>query len=122
MNPGGPGVERSDVPARTGETVGSLVGDELWERVFSRENLGAALGRVEANRGVGGVDGLGADQLRAWCVEHWADVRGRLDAGTYVPQPVRQVMIPKPDGRMRKLGVPTVLDGTAEGLVDSKTA
>lgn len=109
MNPRGPLAERSDVPARAGNTVSSLA-EDLWGLVFSRENLEAALRRVEANRGAPGVDGLRTDQLRSWCSEHWVGVRGSLDAGTYLPQPVRQVMIPKPDGRMRKLGVPTVLD------------
>jgi group II intron reverse transcriptase/maturase len=56
------------------------------------------------------VDGMTTAQLRPWLVEHWPEVRAALDAGTYRPAPVRQVMIPKPDGRMRMLGVPTVLD------------
>lgn len=109
MNPRGPLSERSEVPARVGNTVSSLSGG-LWELVFSRENLEAALRRVEANRGAPGADGLRTEELRSWCSGHWAGVRESLDAGTYRPQPVRQVMIPKPDGRMRKLGVPTVLD------------
>lgn len=109
VNPRGPLSERSEVPARVGNTVSSLSGG-LWELVFSRENLEAALRRVEANRGAPGADGLRTEELRSWCSGHWAGVRESLDAGTYRPQPVRQVMIPKPDGRMRKLGVPTVLD------------
>jgi RNA-directed DNA polymerase len=56
------------------------------------------------------VDGLRADELRAWLHHHWAEVREALEAGTYRPAPVRQVMIPKPDGGERVLGVPTVLD------------
>jgi len=109
VNPRGPLAERSEVPARAGKTVSSATGD-LWGMVFSRENLEAALRRVEANRGAPGADGLRTDELRSWCFGHWAGIREQLDAGTYRPQPVRQVMIPKPDGRMRKLGVPTVLD------------
>ncbi|MCP9274887.1 group II intron reverse transcriptase/maturase [Mycolicibacterium arenosum] len=83
---------------------------DLWEQVFAPSNLVVALERVERNRGAAGVDGMTTQQLRGWCREHWAGVRAALDAGTYRPSPVRQVMIPKPDGGQRKLGVPTVLD------------
>ncbi|WP_293953206.1 group II intron reverse transcriptase/maturase [uncultured Corynebacterium sp.] len=82
----------------------------LWEKVFSRRNLFAALERVETNRGAPGVDGLTTQELRSWLVDHWVDIRSCLDAGTYKPMPVRQVPIPKPDGGQRLLGVPTVLD------------
>jgi len=82
----------------------------LWDEVFSSANLVTALKRVERNRGTAGVDGMETTQLRAFIREHWAQVRTVLDAGTYRPSPVRQVMIPKPDGGQRKLGVPTVLD------------
>jgi len=78
--------------------------------VFSRENLMIALKRVERNGGAAGADGLRTEELRAWCLGHWAETREALDAGTYAPMPVRQVMIPKPDGGERKLGVPSVLD------------
>ena len=82
----------------------------LWERVFSQANMVAALRRVESNRGAAGVDGMGVSELRSWLFEHWAGVRGELDAGAYRPLPVRRVMIPKPDGGQRMLGVPSVLD------------
>lgn len=108
VNPGGPSSVRSENPA--GVVKGVRGGQRLWEAVFSRENLTAALKRVERNRGSAGVDGLGAEELRAWCFEHWAEVRIALDAGTYAPLPVRRVMIPKPDGGERMLGVPSVLD------------
>lgn len=84
--------------------------DDLWERMFSRENLLVALKRVERNKGAAGVDGVDAHELRDWCAEHWVETRNALDAGTYAPLPVRQVMIPKPDGGQRMLGVPSVLD------------
>lgn len=109
MNPGDSRAQRSDVPARVGNAVSGHPGD-LWELVFSRDNLLAALRRVEANRGAPGADGTRTDELRSWLLGHWAGVREQLDAGTYLPQPVRQVMIPKPDGGQRKLGVPAVLD------------
>lgn len=108
MNPGGPLSVRSDETAVIWDDVRDQ--QDLWEKIFSRENLMVALKRVERNRGAAGVDGLGADELRAWCLQHWAQTREALDAGTYAPLPVRQVMIPKPDGGQRMLGVPSVLD------------
>ena len=109
MNPGGPlSVRSSEIPAGTGDEIREDQG--LWEEVFSSENLMLALKRVERNNGAAGVDGLGAKDLRTWVVEHWAATRMALDEGTYAPLPVRQVMIPKPDGGQRMLGVPSVLD------------
>jgi len=82
----------------------------LWELFLSRENLARALRRVERNAGAAGIDGMRADELRRWLHEHWPAVRAQLDAGTYRPQPVRRVLIPKPSGGARPLGVPTALD------------
>lgn len=84
--------------------------DGLWERVFSQVNLVGALKRVERNKGASGVDGLTVAELREWLSEHWEATRELLDAGVYRPLPVRQVMIPKPDGGQRRLGVPSVVD------------
>src|SRR5205823_11972924 len=78
--------------------------------MLSPQNLSRALRRVEANRGAPGVDGMTAGQLRPWLHEHWAGVREALDAGTYRPSPVGRVVIPKPGGGERLLGVPTCLD------------
>ena len=109
MNPGGPlSVRSSEIPADIGDDVRGR--QELWERVFSQANLSVALKRVERNKGAAGVDGLGTEDLRDWLAEHWAVTREALDAGTYAPLPVRQVMIPKLDGGQRMLGVPSVLD------------
>jgi len=82
----------------------------LWESFLSRDNLARALRRVEQNAGAAGIDGMGTDELRRWLHVHWPDVRAQLDAGTYRPQPVRRVMIPKLSGGTRALGVPTALD------------
>jgi group II intron reverse transcriptase/maturase len=82
----------------------------LWERFVSRENLALALRRVERNAGAAGIDGMSTKDLRSWLDEHWSEVRSQLDAGTYRPRPVRRVMIPKPLGGQRMLGVPTALD------------
>lgn len=81
-----------------------------WGEVFSRENLAAALRRVERNAGAAGTDGMTVKELRRWLHGHWPEVRSRLDAGTYRPLPVRRVTIPKPGGGERELGVPAVLD------------
>ncbi|MCX2967247.1 group II intron reverse transcriptase/maturase [Gordonia aquimaris] len=108
VNPEGPSAVRSGRSAGAGNDVRD--GQGLWEQVFSPQNLGVAVKRVERNRGSPGVDGMTTEQLRGWCREHWGEVTVALDAGTYRPSPVRQVLIPKPDGGQRKLGVPTVLD------------
>jgi RNA-directed DNA polymerase len=83
---------------------------ELWVRIWSRKNLNAALKRVEQNGGAPGIDGMTVPELRPYLKGHWPEVRARLDAETYQPQPVRRVEIPKPDGGVRLLGIPTVLD------------
>lgn len=108
MNPEVPSSVRSACSAGAGDEVRD--DPSLWEQVFASANLVVALERVERNRGAAGVDGMTTQQLRGWCRDHWAEVRVALDTGTYRPSPVRQVMIPKPDGGQRKLGVPTVLD------------
>jgi RNA-directed DNA polymerase len=76
----------------------------------ARENLAEALRRVEQNAGAAGPDGMSTRELRPWLAEHWLRVRSALDAGTYRPQPVRRVMIPKPSGGERMLGVPAAVD------------
>jgi len=82
----------------------------VWEQVFARSNLFAALDRVEKNAGAPGSDGLRVDELRSYLKDHWLETRASLDAETYRPQPVRRVEIPKPDGGVRMLGIPSVLD------------
>jgi group II intron reverse transcriptase/maturase len=82
----------------------------VWEQVFARANLFAALDRVEKNAGAPGSDGLRVDELRSYLKDHWLETRASLDAETYRPVPVRRVEIPKPDGGVRLLGIPTVLD------------
>jgi RNA-directed DNA polymerase len=82
----------------------------LMEAVCERENLKNALRRVKANKGSPGIDGMTVDQVSDYLRVHWPTHRDELLAGTYTPSPVRRVEIPKPDGGVRKLGIPTVLD------------
>lgn len=103
-------VERSGRSALSEEAVLPELEDSLWERMLSPGNLLGALRRVEANRGAPGVDGMTTAELRPWLREHWSKVREALDAGSYRPLPVRRVVIPKPGGGQRLLGVPAVLD------------
>ena len=88
-------------PART---------NRLMEEVCERENLKAALKQVRANKGSPGVDGMTVVGLKDHLKQHWPAIREQLLNGTYEPKPVRRVEIPKPDGGVRKLGIPSVLD------------
>lgn len=82
----------------------------LMEKVVERRNLEAALKRVRQNKGSPGVDGMTVDELPKYLAENWLELRGQLLEGNYQPRPVREVEIPKPDGGVRKLGIPTALD------------
>src|SRR5665811_1458392 len=96
-----PATNDPQSPART---------NRLMEEVCERENLLEALRRVKANKGSAGIDGMTFVQLSGYMKEHWLTIREQLLNGTYEPQPVRRVEIDKPDGGVRKLGIPTVLD------------
>src|SRR6202171_4348698 len=91
-------------------TESSAITERLMEEVCERENCKQALRRVKANKGSAGVDGMTVQQLPEYLKQHWPAIREQLLSGTYKPQPVRRVEIPKPDGGVRKLGIPTVLD------------
>jgi RNA-directed DNA polymerase len=111
---------RSEAPTASGEGTESSAGkrgiespaiaEQLMEEVCGRENCKQALKRVKANKGSAGVDGMTVQQLPEYLKQHWPAIREQLLSGTYKPQPVRRVEIPKPDGGVRKLGIPTVLD------------
>ena len=124
----GKGIVRSGpVRSEGGGTAGALhgerrtatareeeAGDEapgLMEEVLRGENLRAAYRRVVRNGGAAGVDGVTVGELESHCREHWPQIREALLSGSYRPQPVRRVEIPKPGGKgMRTLGIPTVVD------------
>lgn len=84
--------------------------ERVWEAVFSRENMQTALKRVESNKGAAGTDGMKVTDLRGYLKAHWLEMRAVLESGKYQPSPVRRVEIPKPDGGVRQLGIPTVID------------
>ena len=69
-----------------------------------------ALRQVKVNKGSAGIDRMTVGQLGDYLKQHWPAIREQLRSGTYEPKPVRRVELPKPDGGMRKLGIPTVLD------------
>lgn len=82
----------------------------MMKQLLSRENLLTALKRVEKNKGSHGVDGMSVKSLREHIMTNWDSIRQQLEDGTYQPQPVRRVEIPKPRGGVRLLGIPTVTD------------
>jgi RNA-directed DNA polymerase len=91
--------------------------EQLMEEVCERENCLQALKRVKSNKGSAGIDGMSVEQLPGYLKEHWPAIREQLLSGTYKPQPVRRVEIPKPDGGVRQLGIPTVLDRMVQQAV-----
>ncbi|MGM9768075.1 MAG: group II intron reverse transcriptase/maturase [Candidatus Cryptobacteroides sp.] len=85
-------------------------GADLLERILSRENLNRAYKRVRANKGAPGIDGMTVEEALPWLREHREELLETIRQGKYKPQPVRRKEIPKPDGGVRKLGIPTVVD------------
>lgn len=83
---------------------------QLLEQVIESENMRLAWRRVKRNGGVAGIDGRSIEETAEFLRDKWPDLRQRLQDGTYRPQPVLRVEIPKPGGGMRKLGIPTVVD------------
>jgi len=91
-------------------TKNPAITESLMEEICERENCKRALKRVKANKGSPGVDGMTVQELPGFLQQHWPAIREQLLSGTYKPQPVRRKEIDKPDGGMRKLGIPTVVD------------
>ena len=97
------------------QSAGSQAGKEqdgayLLERILSRDNLNRAYKRVRANKGAPGIDGMTVEDALPWLREHREELLETIRQGKYKPQPVRRKEIPKPDGGVRKLGIPTVVD------------
>jgi len=101
------GQERQTFAARS---EGRALTQELMEQVVASDNLFQAFKRVKANKGAPGVDGMTVDALREWAAAHKEALIASLLDGTFQPQPVRGVQIPKPGGGVRQLGIPTVVD------------
>jgi RNA-directed DNA polymerase len=99
-----------DLPAQTEETTYETLQDDLMKQVVSSDNMRAALKRVAQNKGAGGSDGMTIKETKSYLVAHWRTIREALLNGTYQPQPLRRVVIPKPNGGERLLGIPTVVD------------
>lgn len=110
VKPDGLAQGSSGTTAPNGDKPQPAQTDDLWRTVFSRENVLRALEQVERNKGAAGPDGMKTQELRPWLRQNWPTVRQSLDRGTFKPQPVRRVSIPKPAGGERTLGVPNVLD------------
>jgi len=101
------GGEARMVRRETEDPAGNQRG---MEEVCERGNRREALKRVRANQGSPGIDGMTVEELPGYLEQHWPAIREQLWSGTYEPKPVKRVEIPKPDGGVRKLGIPTVLD------------
>src|SRR5437667_10400264 len=99
----------ADLATRT-RTKAEVATTGVMEAVVERGNLKLAYQRVIENKGTAGVDQLTVSELKDHLKRHWPTIRARLLAGAYQPQPVRSVNIPKPQGGVRMLGIPTVVD------------
>ena len=107
------------------QSVGSQEGKEqggadLLERILSRENLNRAYKRVKANKGAPGIDGMTVEEALPWLKEHRDELLQSIWNGSYTPSPVRRKEIPKPDGGVRKLGIPTVVDRVIQQAIAQK--
>ena len=122
-----PEAGRSEAPESLRQGTESLVAkhksespassEQLMEEICQAENCKQALARVKANKGSPGIDGMTVEKLADYPKQHWSEIREQLLSGTYKPQPVKRVEIPKPDGGIRKLGIPTVLDRWIQQMV-----
>jgi RNA-directed DNA polymerase len=102
--------EGTETPMAKRDDESSAGSEQLMEEVCGRKNCQQALARVKSNKGSAGIDGMTVEKLPDYLKQHWPIIREQLLSGTYKPQPVKRVEIPKPDGGTRKLGIPTVLD------------
>ena len=102
--------EETESPSAMHDPESPASTNRLMEEICERENLKQALQQVQANKGSAGVDGMTVGGITDYLKQHWPAIREQLLSGTYEPKPVRRVEIPKPDGGVRKLGIPTVLD------------
>ena len=90
---------------------------ELLEKILGRENMRMALDKVKANKGAAGIDGIEIEDIDQYLRENWVEIRDKIRRRKYKPQPVRRVEIPKPNGGVRNLGIPTVVDRVIEQAI-----
>ena len=90
---------------------------EMLEKILSDENIKTACKRVYANKGAGGVDGVTVEELEEYLRVNWNSIKEQIRERKYKPQPVLRVEIPKPNGGVRKLGIPTVIDRVIEQAI-----
>ena len=90
---------------------------KLLEAILYKDNLNRAYKRVKANKGAAGIDGMSIEETLPYLKEHQQELKNRILRGKYTPSPVRRVEIPKPDGGVRKLGIPTVIDRTIQQAI-----
>lgn len=109
-NPVGAGARVEAQSAAQARTKAEARPTALMEAVVERGNLWVAYERVLRNKGAAGVDGIGRDAFKAHLQRYWPTIKAKLLAGDYIPQPVRRVAIPKPQGGERVLGIPTLTD------------
>src|SRR5229473_2229428 len=104
--------EGIEAPRARREPENPAGNQRVMEEVCERENRRAAFKQIRDNQGSPGIDGMTVEELPEYLEQHWPAIREQLLSGTYEPKPVKRVEIPKPDGGVRKLGIPTVLDRT----------
>ena len=90
---------------------------EMLEKILSEDNIKTAYKRVYSNKGAGGVDGVTINEVEEYMREHWQGIKQEIRERKYKPQPVLRVEIPKPNGGVRKLGIPTVIDRVIEQAI-----
>ena len=90
---------------------------QLLEEILSRDNMKLAYKKVKANKGASGIDGITIEDVDKYLKENWVTIRDKIRKRRYKPKPVRRVEIPKPNGGVRNLGVPTVVDRIIEQAI-----
>ena len=91
---------------------------KLIERILAKDNVREALNRVVSNKGAAGIDGMKVEELRDYMNENWPSIRQSILERSYKPAPVRRVEIPKPNGGVRKLSFPDLLDYAWQGAAE----
>lgn len=90
---------------------------KLLEEILKDDNIQNAVKRVYSNKGAGGIDGVSVEELNDYMKQNWKRIKEEISKREYKPQPVRRVEIPKPNGGVRKLGIPTVVDRVIEQAI-----